>query len=66
MNQTATASGSERTAFVVLRIGASDVDRLFFDAIAPATRECGLEAKRVDLTEGRETIDYNGAYSPVN
>jgi len=56
MNQTANAYGAERIAFVVLRIGASDVDRLFFEAIAPATHECGLEAKRVDLTEGRETI----------
>jgi nucleoside 2-deoxyribosyltransferase len=56
MNQTANASGAERIAFVVLRIGASDADRLFFEVIAPATHECGLEAKRVDLTEGRETI----------
>ena len=29
MNQTANAYGAERIAFVVLRIGASDVDRLF-------------------------------------
>jgi len=56
MNQTATTSDAGRIAFVVLRIGASDVDKLFDEAIAPATRECGLEAKRVDLTEGRETI----------
>jgi len=56
MNQTTNTSGAERIAFVVLRIGASDVDRLFVEAITPATRDCGLEAKRVDLTEGRETI----------
>lgn len=43
-------------AFVVLRIGEKDVDKLFDEAISPATRECGLEAKRVDLTEGGETI----------
>ncbi len=47
---------TERVAFVVLRIGASDVNKLFDEAIAPATRECGLEAKRVDLTEGQEAI----------
>ncbi len=56
MDQTSTTSDAERIAFVVLRIGACDVDKLFDQAIAPATRECGLEAKRVDLTEGRETI----------
>lgn len=56
MNQPSTTSDAGRIAFVVLRIGASDVDKLFGEAIAPATRECGLEAKRVDLTEGLETI----------
>jgi len=56
MNQTGDTSDAERIAFVVLRIGASDVDKLFEKTIAPATRECGLEAKRVDVTEGRETI----------
>ena len=57
MNLTDHPSDEGRTAFVVLRIGASDVDKLFEEAIAPATRQCGLEAKRVDLTEGRETIN---------
>ena len=56
MSQTAATSDTEHIAFVVLRIGARDVDKLFDEAIAPATHECGLEAKRVDLTEGRETI----------
>ncbi len=56
MNQTGDTSDAGRIAFVVLRIGASDVDKLFEKTIAPATRECGLEAKRVDVTEGRETI----------
>lgn len=56
MAPTTTSSDAERIAFVILRIGASDVDKLFDKVIAPATRECGLEAKRVDLTEGRETI----------
>lgn len=57
MNQKPNTSDTGRIAFVVLRIGASDVDKLFDEAIAPATRECGLQAKRVDLTEGRETIN---------
>lgn len=56
MNPPPTTSDTGRIAFVALRIGASDVDKLFGEAIAPATRECGLEAKRVDLTESRETI----------
>lgn len=56
MNQTTNPSGAERIAFVILRIGATDIDRLFDEVIAPAARECGLEPKRVDLTEGRETI----------
>lgn len=48
--------GVAPTAFVILRIGRKDIDRLFEEAIAPATRACGLSPKRVDLTEGRETI----------
>lgn len=56
MNQTVIRPDAGRIAFVILRIGASDVDKLFNEAIAPATRECGLEAKPVDVTEGRETI----------
>lgn len=56
MNQTVNPSGADGIVFVVLRIGARDVETLFDEAILPATRECGLEAKRVDLTEGRETI----------
>lgn len=56
MNQKATISDTGRITFVVLRIGARDVDRLFDEVIAPATREYELEAKRVDLTEGHETI----------
>jgi len=57
MNQKPTTADTGRIAFVVLRISASDVDKLFDEAIAPATHECGLQAKRVDLTEGRETIN---------
>lgn len=57
MNQIPTTADTGRIAFVVLRISASDVDKLFDEAIAPAAQECGLQAKRVDLTEGRETIN---------
>ena len=56
MNQSDNASGGKRIAFVVLRIGTTDVDRLFDEGIAPAAHDCGLKAMRVDLTEGRETI----------
>lgn len=56
VNQTAITSNAGRIAFVILRIGANDVNKLFAEVIEPTTRECGLEAKRVDLTEGRETI----------
>jgi nucleoside 2-deoxyribosyltransferase len=57
MNQPPATSDDEgRTAFVILRIGASDVDKLFDEAIAPAAHECGLKARPVAITEGRETI----------
>ncbi|TKS57909.1 MAG: hypothetical protein EWM72_03387 [Nitrospira sp.] len=38
MNQTATTSDVGRIVFVVLRIGTSDVDKLFDEAIAPGSR----------------------------
>lgn len=57
MNQPPTTSNDAgRIAFVILRIGANDVDKLFDEAIAPATHECGLKAKPVAATEGHETI----------
>jgi len=43
-----------RPGFVIMQIGNQELDRLYFDVIAPALRACDIDPKRVDRhNEGR-------------
>jgi len=45
------------TCFVILPLDRNDIEVVFSNLIDPSVRACGLEPRRVDRTEGAESID---------